>query len=210
MNLNYLSIKRLSDILLAIILIILFLPFWLIVPILIKLDSEGPIIFRHRRLGENGKEFFMLKFRSMILGADDILHKKDSKLLKEFKEKDWKLEAKNDPRITQLGRVLRALTIDEFPQLINVLKGEMSMVGPRAYLQQELKDQQRKYPKTKSFLKKALKTKPGITGLWQVSGRNKITFDKRAALDAKYAKEISLWTDLRILLMTPKAMLSKW
>lgn len=207
---NYSSIKRVLDIIVSLTLSIIFLPIWVIIPFLIWLTSPGPILFKHRRIGKNGKEFDMYKFRSMVVGADDLLHKKNKKLLKKFKDMDWKLEAKDDPRITPLGRVLRALTIDEFPQLYNVLKGDMSMVGPRAYLKKELDEQLKKYPKAKAGAKKVLTVKPGITGLWQVSGRNEITFDKRIELDALYAKEISLWKDLTILWKTPRAMISKW
>ena len=202
--------KRILDILVAGILLILFLPVWLIIPFLIVLTSPGPIIYRHKRVGKDGREFDMFKFRSMVVDADEILHKKDKNLLKKFKKMDWKLEAKDDPRITPLGRILRALTIDEFPQLYNVLKGDMSMVGPRAYLRRELSEQTRRYPKTKKLMEIVLQAKPGITGLWQVSGRNEISFDKRAALDAQYVREISLANDLRILWKTPKAMISKW
>lgn len=207
---KYNLLKRLLDIIVASILTIIFLPFWVIVPALIVLTSEGPIFFKHRRVGKDGKEFGMLKFRTMILGADEILHKKNPELLKKFKANDWKLEAKDDPRITSLGRILRALTIDEFPQLINVLKGDMSMVGPRAYIKKELQDQLKKNPKSKKDIKKVMQSKPGITGLWQVSGRNEISFDKRARLDAQYVMEMSLWNDLMILLKTPQAMISKW
>lgn len=207
---NYPPVKRLIDLSVALFLLVLFLPVWLFVPLLIYLSSPGPVIFRHRRLGIGGKEFDMFKFRSMVVGADDILHKQDKELLKRFKSGDWKLEAKDDPRITPLGRVLRALTIDEFPQLINVLRGEMSMVGPRAYLKQELQEQVKKYPKSRKGAKLVRQVKPGITGLWQVSGRNEVTFDKRIELDAEYARRMSLWTDLLILLKTPRAMISKW
>ena len=207
---NYAPVKRLLDLLVASILTIIFLPAWVIVPLLISIDSEGPIIYRHKRVGKDGENFYMYKFRSMVLNADEILHRKNSSLLRKFKAKDWKLEAKDDPRITQLGRILRALTVDEFPQLINVLRGDMSMVGPRAYLAKELEDQMKKYPHTKTIMQTVISAKPGITGLWQVSGRNEISFDKRAALDAQYVKEMSLWTDLKILFKTPKAMISKW
>jgi len=202
--------KRLLDIIVALFLAVLFLPIWLTVPLLIFLSSPGPIIYRHRRIGLNGKSFDMYKFRSMVINADDILHKGDKKLLKKFKSMDWKLEAKDDPRITPLGRVLRALTIDEFPQFYNVLKGDMSMVGPRAYLERELNEQIKKYPGTEKMMKIVLTTKPGITGLWQVSGRNEVTFDKRVTLDAQYVSTRSLWNDLKILWKTPQAMISKW
>lgn len=207
---NYSLLKRLLDLLVATILLIVFLPIWIIVPVLIYFTSPGPILYRHRRLGINGKEFDMYKFRSMVVNADEILHKKNKALLKKFKAGDWKLEAKDDPRITPLGRVLRALTIDEFPQLINVLRGDMSMVGPRAYLKKELYEQIKKYPKSSQGAILIKQVKPGITGLWQVSGRNEVTFDKRIELDAQYARRISLWNDLRILFKTPKAMISKW
>lgn len=202
--------KRYLDIITALTLGVIFLPVWLIVPLLIKIDSEGPILFRHRRIGRDGKEFDMYKFRSMVNGAHELLHQKNPELLKKFKAKDWKLEAKDDPRITHLGRILRSLTIDEFPQLLNVIKGEMSIVGPRAYMKEELLEQQKKYPVTKKLVKIIFQTKPGITGLWQVSGRNEVPFDKRAELDAQYVRGMSLWTDLKILAKTPKAMISKW
>lgn len=207
---SYESLKRALDVAVALTLTIIFLPFWLIVPALIVITSPGPILYRHKRVGKDGKEFYMYKFRSMVTDADVILHQKNKDLLKKFKEGDWKLEAKDDPRITPLGRVLRALTIDEFPQIYNVLKGDMSVVGPRAYLKKELSEQVKKYPRAKKYLPTVLSVKPGITGLWQVSGRNEVTFDKRAELDAQYVKHISLWNDLKILLQTPKAMISKW
>ncbi len=209
-NLSYPAVKRMLDVFVATLLLVIFLPVWIVVPILILMTSRGPVIFRHRRVGKSGSEFDMYKFRTMVLNADDILYKGSPALLRKFKDNDWKLEAKDDPRITVLGRILRALTIDEFPQLVNVLKGDMSMVGPRAYIKRELKEQQKKYPRSKQDIKKVMEVKPGITGLWQVSGRNEISFDKRAALDAQYVKEMSLWKDLKILIKTPKAMLSKW
>jgi undecaprenyl-phosphate galactose phosphotransferase len=204
------SVKRGLDIVVALILGIIFLPVWIIVPLLIVLTSPGPIIYKHKRVGRNGLPFSMYKFRSMVVNADDILHNQNKNLLKKFKKMDWKLEAKDDPRITPLGRILRALTIDEFPQIFNVLVGDMSMVGPRAYLSRELDEQVQKYPGTAKLMKVVLKAKPGITGLWQVSGRNEVTFDKRVGLDAEYVHNLSLWNDLVILWKTPKAMISKW
>lgn len=204
----YDHIKRVLDIVLALILGFLFLPFWFVIPILIKLDSPGPIFYKHRRVGMGGKEFWLYKFRTMVLDADEILHKKNPELLKEFKDGDWKL--KNDPRITKLGKLIRNLTIDEFPQLFNVLKGEMSIVGPRAYIKKELYEQVKKYPKTGALIGEFLKVKPGITGPWQTSGRNEVPFDKRAKMDVQYAGEYNFWKDLEILMRTPKAMISKW
>lgn len=204
----YDTLKRILDITVASILIILFFPVWIIVPILVYLDSPGSVIYKHRRVGMGGKEFWLYKFRTMVQDADDILHKQNKELLKEFKKGDWKLA--NDPRITKFGRVLRALTIDEFPQLYNVLKGEMSMVGPRAYVQRELDEQQKKYPATKELVKTIITVKPGITGPWQTSGRNEVPFDKRAQMDAEYAQHKSILKDFIILAKTPKAMISKW
>ena len=120
---NYEHQKRVLDLVVATILIIAFLPFWILIPILIVLDSGLPIMFRHKRIGKGGQEFYINKFRSMIPGAHELLHKKNKQLLKEFKKGDWKIAAKDDPRITRLGRLLRALTIDEFPQLFNVIRG---------------------------------------------------------------------------------------
>ncbi len=206
---GYETQKRILDIIIASLLFVIFFPVWLIVPVLIWFDSGFPIFFVHNRVGKHGEMFNLLKFRSMIKDADEYLHSgKDQKLLNEFKNGDWKL--KNDPRITKLGKVLRSLTIDEFPQLLNVLKGEMSMVGPRAYVQKELLEQTRKYPETKALVKKILSVKPGITGPWQTSGRNEVPFSVRAKMDAQYAQQKSVLNDLQILLRTPKAMLSKW
>lgn len=202
--------KRALDIVVAISLFILFLPIWFLVPLMIFIDSGLPIFFSHRRVGINNKEFSLLKFRSMIQGADDLLHNNghNNKLLQKFKNNDWKLE--NDPRITTLGKVLRSLTIDEFPQLVNVIRGEMSMVGPRAYVKNELDEQTKKYPATKKYVKNILSVKPGITGPWQTGGRNEVSFRVRAKLDAEYARKKNIWTDVVILFKTPQAMISKW
>jgi len=204
----YDTAKRIIDIIVASILLVVFFPVWIVVPFLVYLDSPGPVIYRHRRLGKNGQAFWLYKFRTMVKDADDILHKKDKKLLAEFKKGDWKL--KNDPRITKFGRLLRSLTIDEFPQLYNVLRGEMSMVGPRAYVAKELEDQKKKYPATRPLINQILSVKPGITGPWQTSGRNEVPFDQRAKMDAAYANKRSIINDFLIMLKTPRAMLSKW
>lgn len=200
--------KRALDVVVALALTVVFMPFWLIVPLLIYLDSGRPILFGHTRVGRGGKEFKLYKFRSMVRDADVILHRQDTALLEEFKKNDWKI--KNDPRITRLGKVLRSLTIDEFPQIYNVLKGEMSMVGPRAYVRKELLEQADRYPETQAYIPHILSVKPGITGPWQTGGRNEVPFRVRAKMDAEYAKKRSLWNDMVILFKTPRAMLSKW
>jgi lipopolysaccharide/colanic/teichoic acid biosynthesis glycosyltransferase len=202
--------KRILDLFVASLLILAFSPFWIIIPLLIFLDSGWPVIFTHRRVGRGGVDFELFKFRSMVLNADEILHQKNHKLLQQFKKGDWKIAAKDDPRITPLGRFLRSFTIDEFPQLFNVLKGQMSMVGPRAYVRKELEEQSKKYPETKKYIPHILSVKPGITGPWQTSGRNEIPFAQRAEMDADYAVNRSIRKDILILLNTPKAMLSKW
>ena len=202
--------KRILDLLVAVTLIVAFAPFWIIVPLLIFFDSGWPVIFTHKRVGKGGIDFELFKFRSMVLNADEILHQKNHKLLQQFKKGDWKIAAKDDPRITPLGRFLRSFTIDEFPQLFNVLKGQMSMVGPRAYVRKELEEQSKKYPETKKYIPYILSVKPGITGPWQTSGRNEIPFSKRAEMDSEYAKNRSIKKDILILLNTPAAMLSKW
>lgn len=205
----YLYLKRIIDIILSLILLILFSPICLITAILIKLTSKGPILADvPARVGEKGKLFKMYKFRSMIVNAHNLLRKsaRFKKLYKEYKRSSFKL--KKDPRVTSIGRFIRKHSIDEIPQLINVLKGEMSIVGPRAYYPDELRDQQKKYPHTKKLVKKVLSIKPGITGLWQVSGRSEINFDKRIAIDAKYIDNISLIEDLKIILKTPWVMIT--
>lgn len=205
---TYAEQKRILDLVVATLLAIIFLPIWFLVPILIYFDSGLPIIFKHTRVGKNGVEFTLYKFRSMVADADEILHKRDPKLLEEFKNGDWKIQ--NDPRITRLGKVLRSLTIDEFPQLYNVFRGEMSMIGPRAYVHKELEEQTKRYPETKQYIAQILSVKPGITGPWQTNGRNEVPFKIRAKMDAEYAQKQSIWEDILILLRTPKAMISKW
>lgn len=207
---SYETKKRILDLVVATVLTVAFIPFWIAIPILILLDSGSPVFFSHKRVGKNGKKFDLFKFRSMVQNADEILHQQNDQLLDKFKQNDWKIAAKEDPRITPLGRFLRAFTIDEFPQVINVLRGEMSMVGPRAYVEKELEEQTKKYPETKKYIKDILSVKPGITGPWQTSGRNEIPFKQRAQMDSDYARNRSIRQDIRILFRTPMAMLSKW
>ncbi len=210
MNDAYCFQKRILDLTIAGTLMVLFIPAWIIVPLAILIDSGKPIFFKHKRVGLYGNEFYLWKFRSMVQNADQILHQDNNALLNKFKQGDWKMKAAEDPRITKLGKFLRSFTIDEFPQLWNVVKGDMSMVGPRAYLKTELEEQTTRYPETKQYIKDIISVKPGITGPWQVSGRNEIPFEKRAKLDAEYARHRSIGDDIKIILKTPHAMLSKW
>jgi lipopolysaccharide/colanic/teichoic acid biosynthesis glycosyltransferase len=177
----------------------------LITAVSIKLDSKGPVLADvPMRVGIGGKYFKMYKFRSMILGAHDMLHN-DPKLMREYKQNSYKII--DDPRITGVGKIIRKVSIDELPQFFNILKGEMSMVGPRAYYPFELEDQQKQYPKTRKYVKIILQAKPGLTGVWQVSGRSNINFDKRVEMDAEYVQKKSIFYDLILLLKTIPAVL---
>ncbi|HLC94170.1 MAG TPA: sugar transferase [Patescibacteria group bacterium] len=197
------------DLVVGIILFIIFFPLCIFVAIVIKLDSKGPVFADvPERVGVNGRLFKMHKFRSMIENAHYLLRNNSrfKDLYKEYKKSSFKL--KKDPRITSVGKFIRKHSIDEIPQLINVIKGDMSIVGPRAYYPDELADQQQKYPHTKSLVKKVLSVKPGITGLWQVTGRSEINFDKRIAIDAQYIDTMTLTKDLEIIIKTPWVMVT--
>ena len=202
-------LKRSIDIVLSLLILIIFFPISFLAAVAIKLDSEGPIFADvPERVGERGSHFKMYKFRSMIANAHHILRndEKFRRLYEQYKEGSYKL--RKDPRITRVGKFIRRHSIDEIPQLINVLRGEMSLVGPRAYYPDELDAQQKKYPDTRHLVKKVLSVKPGITGLWQVSGRSDVNFDKRIAIDASYVDNMSLWQDAKIISKTPWAMIT--
>lgn len=201
--------KRFLDIFSSLLLLTLFSPIILLTAIAIKLDSPGPIFAdTPMRVGKGGKLFRMYKFRSMVQNAYEILstdpHYK--KLYEEYKKSGFKL--KHDPRVTRVGQFIRKYSLDEIPQFINVLRGDMSLVGPRAYYADELNYQQKMYPLTRDSVKVVLSVKPGITGLWQVSGRSQINFDKRIKMDATYAHRRSITYDFYIISKTPGAMLS--
>ncbi len=205
----YHVVKRLMDIFFSILLIIFFLPVIIIIAIAIKLGSKGPILANTpNRVGRNGKLFKMYKFRSMVENAHEILrdNPKYSNLYNIYKKGSYKL--KDDPRITKIGHLLRKHSLDEIPQALNILKGEMSLVGPRAYYPDELQEQQKKYPYTIDSVKIVLSVKPGVTGYWQVSGRSQINFDKRIQMDAMYVKKRSILYDLWIVGKTPFAMIT--
>jgi len=203
--------KRTIDIIGSLILIIIFSLVMLVTMILIKIGSPGPIFFKQKRVGKDSRQFWMYKFRSMYTGDNDKrLRENYPELWKKYKESGWKLPMSEDPRITPIGKKIRSLTIDEFPQLINVLKGDMSLVGPRAYREEELQEQEQKYPKTKKYIKIIRSAKPGITGVWQTSGRNDISFEQRAKMDAEYIKKQSFLEEILIILRTPMSMLSRW
>lgn|SRR5258708_3037636 len=205
----YETVKRFIDILFSITLLIIFSPIILFVAIAIKLSSSGPILAdTPERVGKNSGHFKMYKFRSMVENAHELLREDPefAKLFEKYKKGSYKL--KNDPRITQVGRFIRKYSLDEIPQLVNILQGDMSLVGPRAYYPDELRDQQKKYPQTRDAVKIVLSVKPGLTGYWQVSGRSEINFDKRIEMDANYVRQRSLLYDLWIIAKTPYAMIS--
>lgn len=205
--------KRVLDIIGAVIGIIIAFPVLLATALVIKINSKGPILApTPMRVGKNGKLFFMYKFRSMYENAHDMLHNdpKFKELLDVYKKNSYKLDPKIDPRITSVGLFIRKTSIDELPQLFNILKGEMSMVGPRAYYPFELEEQQKKYPNAKEYVKIILSAKPGLTGVWQTSGRSEINFDKRVEMDATYVQRRSLLYDVYLILKTiPAVLLSK-
>lgn len=210
----YDTAKRSLDLLGAIFLIVVFFPIMLATAMAIKITSPGPVFVEKKnwhmqRMGKNGKIFRLFKFRSMMVSADR-LEKTDPRFRKVYIEKrmygGWK--PKNDPRITATGKFIRKYSIDEMPQLINVLLGEMSIVGPRPYLKEELMEQQKKFPGTAKYVKEMHTVKPGITGYWQVSGRSNVNFDKRVVMDAYYARKKSLIFDILIMLKTPWAMIT--
>ncbi len=203
-----LSIKRVIDIIGAILGFLLFSPVMLMTAILIKLTSSGPILFKQRRVGYRGQSFTFLKFRSMYTNSNDEIHQNYVKKLIQGKNHEINngnaenpfFKIKRDPRITPLGRILRKTSIDELPQLINVLRGEMSLVGPRPPIEYEVKEYQNWH------YRRVLDVKPGITGLWQVSGRSRTTFNEMVRLDIQYTQNWSLIMDFKILFKTVKAV----
>ena len=192
------GVKRIMDIGLALVLLVFDLPFMLFIAVGIKLSSRGPVIFRQTRLGKDGKSFEMMKFRSMVIDADS----QRKKLERRNEAKGPIFKIRDDPRITRFGRLLRRTSLDELPQIINVLKGDMSMVGPRPPLPEEV-------GRYKSHHLKRLAVCPGVTGLWQVSGRDRRDFEDMAKLDLYYIENWSGWMDLKIILKTIPVVLSR-
>lgn len=189
------TVKRITDIFLSLLLAIVALPLLGVICLLIKLDSPGSIIFRQERLGKNGKIFQLFKFRTMTINSEERLEKllaHDEQAKSEY-QKYHKL--RNDPRITRIGKFLRKISLDELPQFINVIKGEMSWVGPRAYLPSELASM-------KDYAQIIHRVKPGMTGWWQVMGRHKVSFDDRLRMDEYYISNFSLLMDFYILIKT--------
>jgi exopolysaccharide biosynthesis polyprenyl glycosylphosphotransferase len=202
-------IKRMMDMVGSATALILLAPVLAAIAIAIKLTSRGPIFFRQQRIGQHGKPFVLLKFRSMYINSDDSLHQQWFKSFytgtaKRHATRDDKgngtYKLPNDPRVTKLGRMLRRTSLDEVPQFINVLRGEMSLVGPRPPIPYEV-DAYEAWHRGR-----VLQAKPGITGLWQVNGRSRVAFDEMVRLDLRYARSWSIWLDIKILLKTPAAV----
>lgn len=186
------------------IVIILGSPVLCVISFLIKLDSRGPVIFRQRRVGFKGKEFEMFKFRTMVVDAEKILEN-SKELLETYKKNSYKI--KEDPRVTKVGKFLRKSSLDELPQFFNILMGQMSIVGPRAYKKDEFVNQLEQHPTLKKFAQVVMNIKPGLTGIWQISGRSEIGFEKRILLDYDYAKKRNIFFDIGIILKTLPAVL---
>ena len=202
-----LRLKRAVDILGSLFAIILCAPLLLLISLAVKLTSKGPVLFRQQRIGQSGKPFTFLKFRSMYQNNDHTIHREYvTKLISARAETTSKTttvyKLTSDPRITKIGGLLRRTSLDELPQLFNVLKGEMSLVGPRPPIPYELAAY------APWHRRRLMVVKPGITGLWQVAGRSRVTFDEMVRLDLRYAASWSLWLDLVILLQTPRAVIT--
>lgn len=193
----YRGIKRLFDVVASAIGVVVISPVLLIIAICIKVDDpHGPVFYTQTRVGKNGHEFKIIKFRSMVSNADELLAK-----LQDQNEVDGAMfKMKDDPRITRVGRVIRKYSLDELPQLINVVTGSMSIVGPRPPLVSEV-EQYTEYDKQR------LLVTPGATGMWQVGGRNDVDFDEMVRLDLTYIQNRSVWLDLKIMLETVKVMI---
>lgn len=191
----YEILKRTLDIIVSLISLIILSPILLIVALLVKADSKGPVIFSQPRVGKNGKIFKMYKFRSMVENAEDILRELKSK--NEMSGPMFKI--KHDPRVTRIGRFIRKTSLDELPQLINVLKGDMSLVGPRPNLPREVKQFDK-------WMLDKLVVRPGLTCFWQVMGRNSIGFIEWMKLDIKYVEERNLILDIVLIIKTFRVM----
>ena len=205
--------KRIIDIFGSLIALLIFLPVMILIAVLVKLTSLGPVFYMPERVGKDGRIFKMLKFRSMyiykikgeLVHAEKYLESRPE-LMRQYQKNSFKLT--HDPRITPIGKILRKFSLDELPQLVNVLIGDMSLVGPRAYQNDELIHQQKVYSQSRKYVKIILKVRPGASGPWQVSGRSFINFDKRVVMDAKYIKRRSIIYDLWIIIKTPFVMIS--
>ncbi|MDK3121710.1 sugar transferase [Clostridium perfringens] len=195
----YLILKRMFDFISSLIGLIIFLPILIIISVAIKLDSKGPIVFGHIRIGKNGQEIKVYKFRSMVQNAQEVFNNFTPEQKAEF-NKNFKLE--NDPRITRVGSFLRKTSLDELPQLWNIIKGDMSVVGPRPIVKKEI-------IKYGDSFGKVFSVKPGLTGYWQANGRSDTTYDERVDMDLYYVDNRSLGLDFKILIQTFVSVIKK-
>lgn len=189
--------KRILDIVLSSIGFIVLLPIFGMIALCVKLDSRGPVFFKHKRIGKNGKEIYIYKFRTMVENAEDMIKDFTPEQAKEFR-KNYKL--KDDPRITKVGKVLRKTSLDELPQLLNIIKGELSIIGPRPVIKEELE----KYGDNK---KKFLSVTPGLTGYWAANGRSCTSYEERMNLELYYVDKMSFKLDVKILIKTALTVL---
>lgn len=195
------ALKRVVDITGALVFFTFFLPLYVGVALGVAFTSPGPIFYKQRRIGQNGRSFIFYKFRSMVVDSDRALarHLQGNPSAREQWDKFQKID--DDPRITRFGQFIRRASLDELPQFWNVLVGDMSLVGPRPCMQRQMQLYGPYWPDYCAL-------KPGLTGLWQVSGRNRLTFEERVALDVRYARQWSLWQDLRILFKTARVVIT--
>lgn len=187
----YEVIKRVIDVVCSFVGVLVLSPLFIIIAIIIKFTSKGPVFFSQKRVGRDGKEFKMYKFRSMVVNAEEL----KEKLVAQNEMSGPMFKMKDDPRVTKVGKFIRKTSIDELPQLWNVLKGDMSLVGPRPSLPKEV-------AQFEDWMYRRLEVKPGLTCYWQVSGRNNIDFEDWMKLDIKYVDERNLWIDIRLIFKT--------
>ena len=187
----YEVIKRVIDVVCSFVGVLVLSPLFVVIAIIIKITSKGPVFFSQRRVGKNGKEFDMYKFRSMVINAEEL----KEKLAAQNEMSGPMFKMKDDPRVTKVGKFIRKTSIDELPQLLNVLKGDMSLVGPRPSLPKEV-------AQFEDWMYRRLEVKPGLTCYWQVSGRNNIDFEDWMKLDIKYVDERSTWIDIKLIFKT--------
>lgn len=198
-KINYMSVKRVFDLVISTIGLIILSPIFLILAIIVKLDSKGPVFFAHTRYGKNGKKFKMYKFRTMYENAQDMINDFTPEQMKEWKE-NFKLQ--DDPRITKVGNFLRKTSLDELPQIVNIIKGDLSIIGPRPVIEEELE----KYGENKE---KFLSVTPGLTGYWQANGRSSTTYEQRMEMELYYIDHISPKLDFKIFFKTIDSVIKK-
>lgn len=196
----YKYLKRFIDIALAFLLLVLLFPLLILISVIVKLTSKGPVIFVHKRIGKNGKVFGLYKFRTMVPNAEELIENFSSEQMIEYKN-TFKL--KNDPRVTKFGQFLRKSSLDELPQLFNVLKGELSLIGPRPIIKEELE-------KYKDNKEKLLSIRPGLTGYWVAYSNKETTYEERINMELNYVDNVSFKLDIKIFFKTINAIINRF